>query len=156
VCADEGIVTLIYLRGGDPANWLQSEAVITLNGALAWEIEFESVANLNAALTGLHLRALDVTESVSGSQVTLPYPTGIVYIHVAGSVSHLQIQRPVGVAVRLVTRQAVTALTLDDRHVAAASKELFLESDGSQQVDNRYDIEVAGNANDLTITTEVS
>jgi hypothetical protein len=57
---------------------------------------------------------------------------------------------------RVVVRQAVTALTFDDRHVPGVTGELSLETADYQQVDNRYDIEVAGNASDLTITAETS
>jgi hypothetical protein len=156
VWVDGGIVTLTYPRGFDSAQWSQAEAAITLNGAQPWEIEFDNISMLNAALSGLHLRSLDVTESLSSGQVTLPFPNGIVYVRIAGSVSHLHLQRPVGVAVRVVARQAVTALTFDDQHVAAVSGDLSLETTDYQQMDNRYDVEVAGNASDLMITAETS
>jgi hypothetical protein len=156
VWVDGGIVTLTYPRGFDSAHWSKAAAAITLNGALPWEIEFDSISALNAALTGLHLRALDVTESLNSSRVALPFPNRIVYIRIAGSVSHLRLQRPVGVAMRVVVRQAVTALTFDDRHVVGVTGDLSLETADYQQVDNRYDIEVAGNASDLTITAETS
>jgi hypothetical protein len=156
VWVDGGVVTLTYPRGLDPAIWPQAEAAITVNGALPWEIEFESISNLNAPLSGLQLRALDVTENLSRGQVTLPFPTGIVYIRIAGNVTHLRLQRPVGVAVQVVVRQAATALTFDDQYVEVVSGGLSLETDDYQQAGNRCDIEVAGSASDLTITAETS
>lgn len=153
---DGGIVTLTYPRGFDPSTWSQAEAAITMNGALPWEIEFDSVSKVNAALSGLQLRALDVTRSLNGGCVTLPLPTGVVYVRIAENVSHLHLQCPVSVAVRIVVRQTVTALTFDDQHVAAVADGLSLATKDYHQTDNRYDIDVAGKASHLTITTETS
>lgn len=156
VRVDGGAVSVTYPRGFGRADWDQVRATITLNGALPWEIEFDSVSKLNAALSGLHLRAFDVTGGLSGGRITLPTPAGIVFVRFAGSVSHLHLHRPVDIAMRIVVRQAVTELTFDDQHFAVVSEDLSLETPDYQQVGNRYDIEVAGTASDLTITTEAS
>ena len=156
VRVDGGVVSVTYPRRFGPADWDQARAAITLDGSLPWEIEFDSVSNLNAVLSGLQLRAFDVTGGVSGGRITLPTPAAIVFVRFAGSVSDLRLQRPVGVAVRVVVRQVVTSLTFDDRHFAAVSGELSLETPDFQQMANRYDIEVAGSASDLTITAETS
>lgn len=151
-----GAVSVTYPRRFGPADWDQARAVFTLNGALPWEIEFDSVSKLNAALSGLQLRAFDVTGGISRGRITMPTPAGIVFVRFAGSVSHVRLHRPVGVAVRIVVRQAVSELTFDDQHFAVVSEDLSLETPDYQQVGNRYDIEVAGSASDLTITTETS
>jgi hypothetical protein len=140
---------------GPPGTPWAPLARITLNGTIPWEIEFRGgVARLIADLRGLPLRALDLG-SASGSLITLPQPTGVVFVYIAGSASDLTIHRPAGVAVRIDISGSVSNVTLDEQHFGAAADGIRWQTPDYNTVAACYDISIVGSASNLTLATTV-
>ena len=128
-------------------------ADITLNGSIPWEIEVRGGASkLVADLQGLQLGALDVLGGANHVALTLPAPTGVVFMHIAGGVRDLLIHRPPGAALRLQVHGGVSNLAFDGRHVGAVGASQHWESAGVAGVTDRYDISIGGGASNVTIT----
>jgi hypothetical protein len=136
-------------------DWLvhtrQPLADVTLNGSIPWEVEFHGgVSRLNADLSELWLRALDLS-SASQAALTLPQPSGAVFINVSGSVSDMTIQRPRGVAVRVRIDGGVSRLALDEQRWGAAGGGIQWQTPDYPSAADRYDVSVVGSASNLTI-----
>lgn len=82
-------------------------------------------------------------------EVALPEPSGTVAVVVLGGASNVAIQRPTGVAARLRVEGGATHLRLDDKRIGAAGGDLDLKSRGYDAATDRYDITVAGGANNV-------
>ena len=68
-----------------------------------------------------------------------------------GGASNVTIHRPQGVAARVNASGGVTNLTFDEKHFGTIGGEVNLQSPDYDDVANRYEIEVTGGANNLTI-----
>jgi hypothetical protein len=156
VQTQDGVVMIQYCRFSvfdGPISGREPMAEVTLNGSLPWEIEFRNgVSKLTADLSGLFLRSLDLN-SASQVRVTLPHPSGAVYIYVSGSVSDLSLYRPPGVAVRVQISSSASNLTFDQQYFGAVVGEIHWQTPDYASAADRYDISVAGSASNLTIAT---
>lgn len=154
VWAQNGMVTIQYRRLSFfdwLASWRGPVAEVTLNGSLPWEIEFrDGVSQLTADLSGLQLRALDLS-SASQVVVTLPQPSDIVFVHVSGSVSNFTLRRPAGVAVRVHISGSASNLTFDEERYGAAAGGMRWQTPGYNSAADRYDITISGSVSDMTI-----
>lgn len=149
-----GAVKIEYPRTGRAFDWRKRAAEVTVNGDIPWEIEVRGgLSRLDADLRGMGLDSFEVEGGASRVAVTLPRPSGTVSIRVGGGASNVTIRRPAGVAARVRVGSGASNLTLDEQHLGAVGGETRLESSDYEGASDRYDIEVLGGANNLTIAT---
>jgi hypothetical protein len=148
---------IVHYRHVPLVGWLVNAAheplaAITLNGSLPWEIEFRGgVRKLEADLRKLQLRALDVLGGASHITLTLPAPSGTVFVHIAGGVSNCIIHRPTGVALRMEVSGGVSDLSFDERYIGEAGATGRWESANYSNAGDRFDISIGGGASNITI-----
>jgi hypothetical protein len=150
-----GIVTVVSPRF-PTGDWFDDRserlAEIVLNSRIPWDVEVRGGASrLLADLSGLRLGSLSVEGGASRLEVVLPVPSGTVTVVILGGASNVVIRRPAGVAARLRVGGGATNLEFDARHIGAAGGELDLRSRHYDGATDRYDIAVAGGANNLSI-----
>jgi hypothetical protein len=139
-------------------DWLnyrsESSAVIELNASILWRVEVRGgTSRLVADLRELRLSALSLDGGASRLEVVLSAPLGNVPVVILGGASNVSIRRPEGVAARLRVSGGVTNLKFDDRRIGAAGGELDLRTRDYDGAAARYDVVVAGGANNLSIDT---
>jgi hypothetical protein len=153
-----GLVTVRYRRRS-PSGWLRPWArrggQVTLNQDMTWAITIRrGVAQLDADLRDLQVESVDVHQGASRVEVRLPRPSGVVPVRVGGGASHVRIRRPAGTPARLRIGRGVADLTFDEQEFGAVGGRLRLESREAGSADGRYDIEIAGGAAHVEVTTE--
>src|SRR5918998_493878 len=128
---------------------------ILLNGSIPWEVEVRGGAsNLNADFDELELRSLEIKGGASESVLRLPHPPGTVTLRILGGASELTIHRPEGVAARILICHGSSKLAFDEQHFGAIGGEMRWQSPDYDVAADRYDIEISGGANRLTIDTK--
>jgi DNA-binding MarR family transcriptional regulator len=151
VKAEGGVVTVSYSRFR-LFDFRQTSGRIALNPSVSWEIEARGLgAKLDADLSGLPLRSLQVTHGASDVHIVLPRPQGHVRVSVAGGASAVTLQRPKGVPVRLHMTGGASSVTLDAQTVATVGGETQLESPGFARAGDRYEIELSGGASAISV-----
>lgn len=127
-------------------------AEVALNATIPWEIEVRGGASwLLADLPEVRIGALAIEGGVGRVEVVLPIPVGTATVVVHGGASNLTIHRPAGVPARLCVEGGVTHLRFDDRRIGAAGKRVDLRSPGYDDTIDRYEVKVAGGANNLSV-----
>ena len=150
----DGVVTVRYPRQFWGIGSWQSATDITLNATIPWSIALQSkAAEITAELGGLDLASLDLKGGYSATRLALPAPSGTVSVRISGGASMLAIQRPAGVAARVHLKGWVSQLTFDEQSIANAGEDVRLQSSGYETAADRYEIEVSGAANVITVTT---
>jgi DNA-binding MarR family transcriptional regulator len=154
--AQDGIVTVRQRRRRLPSLGRDERAnELLLNGSIPWEVEIRGGAsNLAADFGELKLGSLEIKGGASETVLTLPHPPGTVTLRVLGGASDLTVHRPEGVAIRILVRDGSRKLAFDEQHFGAIGGETSLQSPAYDRAADRYDIEVSGGANSLTIDTE--
>jgi DNA-binding MarR family transcriptional regulator len=128
---------------------------IVINATIPWEIEIRGgAAGLSAELSALALESLEIKGGASATLLMLPHPSGTVTLRVLGGVSDITIQRPNGVGVRVLVRGGASELFFDEQHFGAVGGETRWQSPDYDGATDRYDIEVTGGANGLTVDDE--
>ena len=128
---------------------------ILLNGSIPWEVEVRGGAsNLYADFDELELRSLEIKGGASESVLRLPHPPGTVTLRILGGASELTIHRPEGVAARILICHGSSKLAFDEQHFGAIGGEMRWQSPDYDVAADRYDIEISGGANRLTIDTK--
>ncbi|HSK16533.1 MAG TPA: hypothetical protein VK915_10230 [Gaiellaceae bacterium] len=154
VLAHDGRVTIEYPRLS-PSEWLRPNrraAEIALNESLPWTLAFGGgVSSLRADLRRVTLSLLEIDGGASDVDVMLPAPAGIVCIRVAGGASGIRLDRPGGCAARVHIAGGASKLTFDEQRLGAIGGEIRLESAGSDQAPDRYEIDIGGGTSALTI-----
>ncbi len=151
----EGIVTVRYPRRNFLLSWGERAAHVTLNAAIPWRITLQGGASeVNADLSGLDLLDLDVKGGMSNFRITLPNPSSVIPIRIAGGASDITIRRPEGVAMRVHLKGWVSTLIFDDQTYGNVGSDVRLQSPGYEGSAKRYDVEVVGSASTVTVVTE--
>src|SRR5215217_9233325 len=132
-------------------NHPERPAEVALNAGIPWDVEVRGASRLLADLSGLRLGSLSVDGGASRLEVVLPDPSGAVSVVILGGASNVAIRRPEGVAARLRVEGGVTNLRFDDRRIGAAGSELDLKSRNYDRAADRYDVTIAGGANNLSL-----
>jgi len=155
VKAKEGVVTIRYPRRLWVPGREQRVAEVALSAAIPWRIVIQGgAAEIEARLRGLNLAGLEVKAGASMIRLELPAPSGMVPIRISGGASGITIRRPSGVAARVHLKGWISsALVFDDQTFSDVGHEVRLQSPGYNVTALRYDIEVAGSANEVTITS---
>jgi DNA-binding MarR family transcriptional regulator len=152
VRAEGGAVTVSYSRF-KLFDFRRTAGRIELNPAVGWDLEVRGGfgAKIDADLSGLPLRSLEVTHGASDIQVVLPRPKGHVRVSMAGGASSVTLKRPKDVAVRLHMTGGASSVTFDAQGLAAIGGEINLESAGFARAGDRYDLEIAGGASSISV-----
>jgi hypothetical protein len=134
--------------------WGQHATTIRLNTSVPWQISIRGgISRLNADLRALRLTTLAVGGGASEVRVDLSQPTGVVPIRIAGGASNITLRRPPGVAARVAVRSGASRLTFDEQHFGGVGGTVRLATPGDAHATDRYDIEIAGGASNLTVET---
>jgi hypothetical protein len=140
-------VALIRLRGGKG-----SAGVLALNGSIPWEVKLLGGSwRVTADLGRARLTSLEVRGGVSIIEVTLPEPVGTVSIRCRGGCQRVTLHRPAGVPLRADVRGGVSNLTLDESKFDAIGRQIRWETPGYDDQADRYEVDVAGGVDRLTI-----
>src|SRR5215203_4393830 len=146
------IVNARFPRFGQRDFWLERRAQVTLNASITWHIESRgSTSKLTANLCKLRLGSINLAGGASRTEIMLPRPSATVSVHILGGASNVTIHRPEGVAARAHVGGGATNLTFDEKHLGAIGGDVNLQSPDYDDDANRYDFEVTGGANNLTI-----
>jgi hypothetical protein len=158
VSVDGGAVTVRYPRlspRGWPRPWARRRGQVTLNQDVRWEISVRhGAAHLDADLRDLAVAAVDVGHGASHLDLRLPRPSGVVPVRIGGGASHVRIRRPAGTPAQLHISRGVADLTFDKQEFGAVGGRLRLESPQAGAVEGGYQIEIAGGAAHVQVTTE--
>lgn len=128
---------------------------VVLNAAIPWDVEIGGGAwRLHADLRGLRLGSLGVSGGVATVTLVLPAPTGVVPVRLRGGVHKVAISRPAGSAARVRIESGAAKLKLDTMQLGAVGGEVRWETPGLEGAPDRYELEVGGAANELTIGTD--
>jgi hypothetical protein len=146
------IVVTRFPRFGPRDFWLERPAEVALNASVTWHIEVRgSISRLTANLCKLRLGSIKLAGGASRIGIMLPRPSGTVSVRISGGASNVTIHRPEGVAARVHASGGTTNLTFDEKHFGAIGGDVNVQSPYYRDAANRYDIEVTGGANNLTI-----
>jgi TetR/AcrR family tetracycline transcriptional repressor len=127
-------------------------AEVELNAGIPWNIDVAGGAwKLDADLRKLRLVAMTFHGDVSSMTLLLPPPAGTVPLRFAGAAHKATITRPPGVAARIRVKPGASKLTLDTLRVGAAGETDWETPDFAAATD-RYDVEIARGAHELTFT----
>jgi hypothetical protein len=158
VSVDGGAVTVRYPRfspGGWLRPWARRGGQMTLNQDVAWAIRVRrGVAHLDADLRDLRVESVETSQGASRVELRLPRPSGVVPVRIGGGASHVRIRRPAGTPARLRIGRGVADLSFDEQELGAVGGRLRLESPQAGGADGRYEIEIAGGAAHVQVTTE--
>jgi hypothetical protein len=154
VLADDGKVTIEYPRVS-PSDWLHPHrraAELTLHASVPWEVVFSGgVSRLGADLADVELRGLEIERGASEVELALPEPRGVVRVRIGGGVNNASLRRPGGVPVVLSISGGVSRLVFDAEGWGAIGSPTRMTTPGAEEAPDRYEIEIGGGANRLTI-----
>ena len=157
VRVQDGTISIEYPRfppSDQRYSWLERRAEVALNASIPWHIEVRgSTSRLTADLHDVNLGSLKLAGGASRIKVQLPRPLGTVPVRILGGASNVTIHRPEGVAARAHAGGA-TNLSFDEKHFSAIGGDVNVQSPDYDAVANRYDIEVTGGANNMTLATQ--
>jgi len=134
--------------------WLERRAEVALNASIPWHIEVRgSTSRLTADLREVRLGSLKLAGGASRIEIMLPRPLGTVPVHILGGASNVAIHRPEGVAARIHASGGATNLSFDEKHFGAIGGDVNVQSPDYDAALKRYNIEVTGGANNMTLDT---
>ncbi len=154
VAAKDGVVTIRYLRRLLGMGGKQGAAEVALNVTIPWQIVIQGgAADITAKLGNLNLVGLEVKGGLSMIRLELPAPSGVVPIRISGGASDVTVRRPVGTAARVHLKGWASAFVFDDQTFNYVGNDVRMQSSGFEPTASYYDIEVAGSASMVTITS---
>jgi len=149
------------------AHWRDDRADITLSADVPWAIELRGgVSRLTGDLRELDLSNLEATGGISKVDLSLPAPVAIVPIRLSGGANDLALHRPAGAAFRLRIRGGANKVTVDGERIQGRGDvtfdqagptqrgEVAFETKGFAASTRRYEIELTGGTNRLSIDTK--
>ncbi|UJR83238.1 MarR family winged helix-turn-helix transcriptional regulator [Sandaracinus amylolyticus] len=150
----DGTVTFQY-KG---FSWLGRHdlgAELVLTSAVPWTIEIKGgVAQLDADLRDVDVRAIDITGGASECELHLPRPRGTATLRVTGGANHVVVRRPRGAAAQAVVRGGANSLAFDDQRMGSFGATARFATRGWESAADRWSIELTGGASDLSVTEE--
>jgi DNA-binding MarR family transcriptional regulator len=146
-------VVIAYREGmRDIIDWRKRSAVIGLSRAIPWSVEIRGgTSKARADLTSIDLRSFQLNGGAIKVRLDLGAPSGVVPVRLTGGAMELRIERPGDVPARLRVKGGATRVAFDEQSLGTAS-DLSLESPGASEASARYDIEVNGGADRVTVS----
>ena len=164
----DGVVTVAYQKFGwfdwraqiagqfidASAHWQKDAGKIVLNASIPWAIEMRGgVSTWTGDLRALRLESFEMKGGASEVELRLGDPVGVVPLRILGAVNRLSIERPKGTAAGLEVRGGINELEVDGQAHHGGAGTLSLQSPGAAANPNRYEIEIKGGANRVTVST---
>jgi DNA-binding MarR family transcriptional regulator len=154
----DGTVVVAY-RGGmrDIFDWRKRGATIALNRTIPWTVEVHGgMSKAGADLSAIELREFELKGGADRIRLTLGAPSGIVPVRMGGGANDLRVECPRDVAVRLRLKGGANRVELDEQRLLGSASEVTLESAGASHAEARFDIEVSGGTNKVTVSRRPS
>lgn len=163
----DGVVTIRYprlawfdwrARIGDQwinasAHWRRDRTDVLVNASVPWTIEARGGATLvTADLRQVALAGFELTGGSGAVSLRLGRPTGPVRIRFKGGTGDVTIVRPAGTAASLTIKGGVRRASLDGMEAKGSSARVT--TSGADRAHDRYDIELHGGANKVTVRGE--
>ncbi len=149
----DGTVTMRYRRRLLDTRSREIDAA--LHPAAAWGIEVDGgITDLEGDLRGLAVSGIEVRGGANHVRLTLGRPSGTVRLSIAGGTSRARISRPREVPISLLVRGGAAHLAFDGRRRSASGTDLRVASDAWASTPDRYEVEIAGGAAQVTIDTD--
>ncbi len=139
-------------------HWRSDRGEFVLNPAVPWAIELRGGGSrVQADLRRIELRSFELAGGASRIDLELAKAEGVIPIRLTGSLNEIAIRRPAGMPVRLRVSGATTRVQVDGQIIAGSGGNLSLASPGaSGSTPDRYDIDVRGSANKVTVSVSAS
>jgi DNA-binding MarR family transcriptional regulator len=135
------------------AHWRKDEGEIALNAAVPWSIELRGGASrLSADLRLLRLQSFEMRGGANKIELQLPAPVGVVNIRIQGGISEIKIRRPIGTHAGLEIAGGVSEVTVDGDSYKSVGH-LALQTPGAAGAPDRYEIQLSGGVNKLSVST---
>jgi hypothetical protein len=135
------------------AHWRRDTGVIALNANIPWAIELRGgVSSWAADLRTITLVSFELRGGASKIELKLPAPSGIVPIRIQGGMTRVALLRPRGVAAGLEVHGGVSEVSVDGERIKGLGQ-LSMQTPGAAEATDRYEIEVAGGASKVSIST---
>lgn len=148
----DSTVVVAYKTGmRDVVDWRRRAANVSLNTSIPWSVEVHgglSKARANLAL--VELRSFELGGGADRMRLELGTPSGAIPVRLSGGANELRIERPADVPVRLRVRGGASHVQLDEQRLGSAS-DVTMETPGASQGEDRFEVEVAGGANKVTV-----
>jgi hypothetical protein len=126
---------------------------VLVNATLPWSIELRGGATtLTADLRQVDFGGFELTGGSGAVSLALGQPTGIVRIRFKGGTGDVTVVRPAGTAATLSLKGGARKATLDGAEVKGSLARIA--TPGADRAADRYDIELVGGANKVTIRGE--
>lgn len=157
LAVDGRVVTYKAPRGGlsSLVDWLTDKKPVHLglSREVAWDVRIKGgAAHLDADFSEVDLRSLEVAGGGHKIVLALGAPRGVVPIRIKGGVNDLRIVRARGAGVKLAVHGGVAGLVIDSVRIGSAGGLARWESPEAEG-DRRFEIDIAGGANRLTLET---
>ncbi len=147
----DGIVSIQY-KGRLQWDWHQRRADVALNTDVPWDVEVSGGGNkIQGKLTGVDLRSFEMTGGVDQLRLTLGRPTGVVPVRLNGGANHLRFERPTGVHIQLRLMGGAAGVEFDGQKLGATGGHALLETTGAAGVGDRFEIELNGGTNRISV-----
>jgi hypothetical protein len=163
----DGVVTIRYprlawfdwrARIGDQwlnasAHWRRDRTDVLVNATLPWTIELRGGATtLTADLRQVVFAGFELTGGSGAVSLALGQPRGVVRVRFRGGTGDVTVVRPAGAAATLTIKGGARKATLDGTEVKGSLARIG--TPGADRATNRYDIELHGGANKVTVRSE--
>ncbi len=134
------------------AHWKRDQTELHLNAQLPWAIELRGGATqLRADLRALNVSSFEIAGGAGSMSLRLGLPAGRVPIVLGGGAGEITVVRPPGVAIRLRVKGSYRDATLDGVEVWSPGE---IATPGADEAPDRYDIEIAGGVNTVTVRVD--
>ena len=162
----DGLVTIRYpkfawfdwrARIGDQwlnasAHWRQDRTDIVLNATIPWWILLKGGATaVTADLRQAEIQGVELTGGAGAVSLSFGRPSGVVRVRFKGGTGDVTITRPAGTAAILTLKGGYRSAVLDG---AKADGERRLMTPGADRAPSRFEIELLGGANKVTVRAE--
>ena len=134
------------------AHWKRDQTDLQLNALLPWAIELRGGATqLRADLRALHLASFEIAGGAGSMSLRLGVPSGHVPIVMGGGAGEITVLRPAGVALRLRVKGTYRDVTLDGVGMWSPGE---VATAGAEVADDRFDVEINGGVNTVTVRVD--
>ena len=162
----DGVVTIRYprfawfdwrTRVGDQwlnasAHWRPDRTDIVLNTALPWAVQLRGGAtSLTADLRHVRLTELEMNGGAGAISLALGQASGVVRVRIHGGTGDLTVVRPAGTAATLHLKGGFNKATLDGVEIKSGPRRV--STPDADRAVHRYEIELHGGANKVTVRT---
>jgi DNA-binding MarR family transcriptional regulator len=154
----DGTVVVAYRSGmREIFDWRKRGATISLNPTIPWIVEVHGgMSKAGADLSAIELRAFELSGGADRIRLGLGAPSGIVPVRLSGGANDLRVECPRDVAVRLRLTGGANRVELDEQRILGSASDVTLESAGASHAEARFDIEVSGGTNKVTVSRRPS